>query len=80
MVGKIVYSLGFLMLAPLPFMNISPNAGLIYGSITLIGIGSGLVQVTTVVRSQGAAIRLGFDDDLPTYLLISGNFLQSDYS
>ena len=74
-----VYSLGFLMLAPLPFMNISPNAGLVYGSITLIGIGSGLVQVTTVVRSQGAAIRLGFDD-LPTYLLISGNFLQSDYS
>ena len=70
-----VYSLGFLMLAPLPFMNISPNAGLVYGSITLIGIGSGLVQVTTVVRSQGAAIRLGFDDDLPTYLLISGNFL-----
>ena len=69
-----MYSLGFLMLAPLPFMNISPNAGLIYGSITLIGIGSGLVQVTTVVRSHGAAIRLGFDDDLPTYLLISGNF------
>ena len=73
MTGKILCAFGFLLLAPMPLLRICPSTELCYAGITLIGVGPGLFQVTTIVRSQRAAIAKGFDDGLPTYHLISGD-------
>ena len=75
MTGKMLCAFGFLLLAPIPLLGIGSSVELCYAGIALIGVGPGLFQVTTVVRSQRAAISKGFDDGLPTYHLISGDFL-----
>merc|ERR1711973_24854 len=62
-----------------PVISIEPSVGLIYGMITMGGIAYGLVLVSTFARAQGSAIRLGYTDDLPTYLLISGLWSSSVY-
>ena len=36
------------------------------------GFGCAFVIVSTFARSQGAALKHGFNDDINTYLLISG--------
>ena len=38
----------------------------------LVGAGFALVMVSTFSRAQTAPIRLGYQKDLPTYLLMSG--------
>ena len=73
--GNIAMAFALLFIAPEPVINIEPSVGLIYGMITMGGIAYGLVLVSTFARAQGSAIRLGYTDDLPTYLLISGNIL-----
>ena len=73
--GNIAMAFALLFIAPVPVINIEPSVGLIYGMITMGGIAYGLVLVSTFARAQGSAIRLGYTDDLPTYLLISGNIL-----
>ena len=70
--GNLLMAVTFLFIGPVPFLNVQPSVGLIYGMISLAGIAYGVVVVSTFARSQGAAIRLGYTDDLPTYLLISG--------
>ena len=75
--GNIAMAFALLFIAPVPVINIEPSVGLIYGMITMGGIAYGLVLVSTFARAQGSAIRLGYTDDLPTYLLISGNILGS---
>ena len=45
---------------------------ILQGSVAIIGFGYALVMVSTFGRAQSAALRKGFNDDLDTYLLISG--------
>ena len=71
--GKILCAFGFLLIAPIPLLRIGPSTELCYAGIALIGVGPGVFQVTTIVRSQRAAIAKGFDHDLSTYHLISGD-------
>ena len=73
--GNLLMAVALLFIGPVPFINIAPSVGLIYGMLTLAGMAYGVIIVSTFARSQGAAIRLGFSNDLPTYLLISGKYL-----
>ena len=41
------------------------------------GFGCAFVIVSTFARSQGAALKHGFNDDINTYLLISGIYTYS---
>ena len=77
--GKILCAFGFLLIAPIPLLRIGPSTELCYAGIALIGVGPGLFQVTTIVRSQRAAIAKGFDHDLSTYHLISGDVWPNMY-
>ena len=56
-------------------MKIGPTTELCYFGMALAGVGPGLLLVTTVVRSQRAAISNGYQNGLSTYFLISGNIL-----
>jgi hypothetical protein len=63
----------FLLIGPVPFLPLTPTVPLIQASMAICGLGYGMVLVSTFGRSQRAAIRKGFNDDMDTYLIISGN-------
>jgi hypothetical protein len=63
----------WLLIGPIPFLPLTPSVPLIQGAVALSGLGYGMVLVSTFGRSQKAAIRKGYNDDIDTYLIISGN-------
>ena len=63
-----------LFLGPAPFLNLSPNVGLIQGMTGLGGIGYAFVMVSTFSRANAEVLKKGFSDDIETYLMISGMF------
>ena len=68
-------SLGFLFIGPAPFLpDLLPNSISIKCSVGILGAGFAMVTVSTFGRSQSAAIRHGYNDDLDTYMFISSNF------
>ncbi len=62
----------YTFLGPLPFIPISPNKTLIQAMTGLFGLGYAPVKVSSFVRSQNAAIKSGFNDNIETYSFISG--------
>ena len=70
--GNILLTVAFLLVGPVPFLtNILPTTSLIQGSAAILGAGYAMVMVSTFGRSQSAAIRNGYNDDLDTYMFIS---------
>jgi hypothetical protein len=51
-----------------------PPVSLIQGAVTISGLGYGMIFVSAFGRSQKAAIGKGYNNDIDTYLIISGNF------
>jgi hypothetical protein len=78
-IGNTFMATAFLLIGPVPFIPINPTVPLIQGSLAIIGLGYGMVMVSTFGRSQRAAIRKGFNDDMDTYLIISGNWMNRSY-
>ena len=72
LIGNCFMATAFLLIGPVPFLPIEPTVPLIQGSVAICGFGYGLVLVSTFGRSQRSAIRNGFNDDMDTYLIISG--------
>ncbi len=69
-------TIAFLLIGPAPFLkNLVPTTSLIQGTGAVLGTGYGMVVVSTFGRSQSAAIRHGYNDDLDTYMFISSKFL-----
>ena len=75
-IGNASMALAFILIGPLPSLALQPSFGLITGSVVLVGFGYANVMVSTFSRAQGAAIRSGFERDIDTYLLISGQLHQ----
>lgn len=69
--GNIFMGIAFLLIGPVPFINQAPELSRTWGMTAMIGIGYGLVMVSTFGRAQGAALNLGFKDDITTHLMIS---------
>jgi len=73
--GNVFLMTGFLLVGPARFLpNLVPAVGLIQGSAAILGTGYGLIVVSSFGRSHRAAMRHGFNDDLDTYMFISGEF------
>ena len=72
LIGNILMAITYLFIGPVPFLNIQPSVELIYVMISFGGAAYSIVIVSTLARSQGAAKRIGYTDDVPTYQLISG--------
>lgn len=67
--------IGFLLVGPAPFITtLQPTTGLIQGSAAILGAGYAMVMVSTFGRSQAAAVRHGYNDDLDTYMFISSKY------
>ena len=68
-------AIGFLLVGPVPFITtLVPTTGLIQGSGAILGTGYSMIMVSTFGRSQSAAIRNGYNDDLDTYMFISSEY------
>ena len=63
----------FLLIGPVYFIPFETSLALIQGSMAVMGLSYGLILVSTYGRSQRAAIRNGYRDEMDTYLIISGN-------
>ena len=71
-IGNIFMAITYLFIGPVPFLDIQPSVELIYVMISFGGTAYSIVIVSTLARSQGAAKRIGYTDDVPTTQLISG--------
>lgn len=63
----------YLLIGPVYFMPFGTSLGLIQGCMAVLGLSNGLILVSTFSSAQRAAIRNGFNNDIDTYLIISGN-------
>ena len=49
-----------------------PQLNIIQGMVSLVGIGYAMIGTSSFCRAQAAALKLGYQDDISTYLMISG--------
>ncbi len=71
--GNVILAIVLSLIGPLPFIPLEPSVKLIQVLMGLVGLGFACVMVSTFGRAQTAPIRLGYQKDLATYMLISGN-------
>ena len=74
--GNGVMVTALLYLGPVPFMPLETNLSVIKGMAVLVGMGNGLLMVSSFGRAQSAALNLGYVDDINTYIMISGKVYQ----
>ncbi len=65
-------ALVFIIIGPAPYLDVEPSFGLSVASTVVAGLGYGLVLVASFSRAHRAAIHRGFDDDINSYLIITG--------
>jgi hypothetical protein len=70
--GNLVLVLVFFFVGPLPFIPVVPTVPLLQAMMGLVGIGFGFVMVSSFARAQNAAMTLGYEKDIETYMMISG--------
>ena len=70
--GKIILALGFIFLGPLPFLDIEPQVSLIQGVCAAVGVGYSMGATSSFIRAHSAAMKLGYEDNINTYIMISG--------
>jgi hypothetical protein len=73
--GNLFMGLALLLIGPVPFVPLKPSTDLILGLAVPIGIGYAQVMVASFSRAYVAAMEKGYEDDINTYLLVSGTWL-----
>jgi hypothetical protein len=63
-----------------PFLPLKPSRSLICGSLALVGFCSALLMVASFLRANRTAINEGFQDDINTYIFISGYSTFSEHN
>ena len=71
-VGNAALAVGLSFVAPASFVSITPSLVTSQAMMAVIGFGQASVMASTFGRSQRAAAKQGFKQDITTYLLISG--------
>ena len=79
-IGNIVLAVAFIFLGPLPFLAIEPQLSLIRGACAAVGLGYAMTATSSFIRAQSAAIKLGYEDNINTYIMISGYIFFKIYS
>lgn len=66
-------AVAFIFLGPIPFLQMEPQLNLIQGMVGLVGLGYAMIGTSSFCRAQATALKLGYEDNISTYLMISGN-------
>ena len=72
-------AIAFLFLGPVPFIAIETRLSTIQGMAALVGFAYASIVVSSFGRSQRAALKLGYADDINTYMAISGILVIVDF-
>ena len=72
MLGNVSLAVAFIFLGPVSFLPMEPQLNIIQGMVSLVGIGYAMIGTSSFCRAQAAALKLGYQDDISTYLMISG--------
>ena len=72
LIGNIVLAVAFVFLGPLPFLDIEPQLRLIQGVVAMVGLGYAMIGTSSFCRAHAAALKLGYQDNISTYIMISG--------
>ena len=72
MIGNIVLAIAFVFVGPLSFLDIEPQVGIIQGVLVMVGLGYAMIGTSSFCRAHAAAIKLGYQDNISTYIMISG--------
>ncbi len=73
--GNACLTVGMIMIGPSPFSHIVPTVDLMIGMSAIVGVGYSAVMVSTFARGYNMAMEKGYDDDMDSYLAISGQHL-----
>ena len=79
-VGNAALAVGLSFVGPASFVSITPSLVTSQAMMAVIGFGQASVMASTFGRSQRAAAKQGFKQDITTYLLISGKNSTALYS
>ena len=63
----------FLFVGPVPFLPMEKSLTMTMVAEAFEGLGDAFIVVSTFSRIFEAVMRKGYPDDIPTYLMISGN-------
>ena len=72
LIGNAGYALMFLLIGPVPFLNIETNIGLFLGMSALMGTGFVIVMISTCRRGILAATNLGYETSVDNMFAVSG--------
>jgi hypothetical protein len=71
-VGNACLAVGMILIGPSPASHIAPTVDLMIGMSAVVGVGYSAVMVSTFARGYNMAMEKGYDDDMDSYLAISG--------
>ncbi len=79
--GNVCICLAMMLIGPAPFFPadvLPPSVPLIYAAMVLEGLAYAFNMVSTFSRAGNAAKRLGYRDDINTYLMVTGKNLEKE--
>ena len=79
LLGNLANVVAFTFIGPIPIIPWKPDLKRVFGMVGLVGLGYATVMVSSFARAQKAAQDLGYQDDIRTYLMISGIWSASFY-
>ena len=71
-IGNMTMLISFLIVGPVPFINLNINAHLIFGCMAMYGLAYSSILVSTFSRIHCALVKIGYEDDISTYFLSAG--------
>ena len=74
-IGQSSMAVAYILIGPVTFVQLSLTVPVIYCMSTLAGLGMGLVTVSSFSRLKSAILHQGFEDNINTYLLMSGKII-----
>ena len=70
--GNVLMAVAFLLVGPVPFLDLTSSKNVLFICAVLIGFGNGQTLVSTFSRANSSALRQGFASDMRTYLVVAG--------
>eukprot|EP00095_Tigriopus_kingsejongensis_P010457 snap_masked-scaffold1863_size26100-processed-gene-0.1 protein:Tk10457 transcript:snap_masked-scaffold1863_size26100-processed-gene-0.1-mRNA-1 annotation:"chromaffin granule amine" len=78
-IGNALMAVVFVFVGPLPVLSFGTSLELLYGMAALIGFSYTFTMVSTFSRAHSEAMRQGYEDDLQSYIILSGLWSTSFY-
>jgi hypothetical protein len=74
LLGNVFVGLCLIIIGPIPHLGLDPSFELIVAAMGFIGFGFAAVLVSTFARAQTMGVKLCGENDIQSFLLISGCF------